>query len=191
MILMLSLYLNTIGTEVERKRFEEVYYQHRKQMVFIANAVVHNMDDAEDVVQDVFFTIASSHMDILTKIEDPTDLKNYMLKATKNKAISTLRRQKIQKECENKFIDFNLEFNDSVFVESVCAKVEYDELLDAIRSLDDKYREVLYYKIVLDLSVEQIASTVDRTESTVCKQIYRGKKMLAEMLKRGEMAECL
>lgn len=70
-------------------------------------------------------------------------------------------------------------------------KVEYDELLDAIRSLDDKYREVLYYKIVLDLSVEQIARTVDRTESTVCKQIYRGKKMLAEMLKRGEMAECL
>ena len=128
MILMLSLYLNTIGTEVERKRFEEVYYQHRKQMVFIADSVVHNMDDAEDVVQDVFFTIASSHMDILTKIEDPTDLKNYMLKATKNKAISTLRRQKIQKECENKFIDFNLEFNDSVFVESVCAKVEYDEL---------------------------------------------------------------
>ena len=93
---MLSLYLNMIGTEVERKRFEEVYYQHRKQMVFIADSVVHN-----------------------------------------------------------------------------------------------KYREVLYYKIVLDLSVEQIARTVDRTESTVCKQIYRGKKMLAEMLKRGEMAECL
>ena len=98
MILMLSLYLNMIGTEVERKRFEEVYFQHRKQMVFIADSVVHNMDDSEDVVQDVFITIASSHMDILTKIEDPTDLKNYMLKATKNKEIRTLRRQNIQKE---------------------------------------------------------------------------------------------
>ena len=95
---MLSLYLNMIGTEVERKRFEEVYFQHRKQMVFIADSVVHNMDDSEDVVQDVFITIASSHMDILTKIEDPTDLKNYMLKATKNKEIRTLRRQNIQKE---------------------------------------------------------------------------------------------
>ena len=106
------------------------------------------MDDAEDVVQDVFFTIASSHMDILTKIEDPTDLKNYMLKATKNKAISTLRRQKIQKECENKFIDFNLEFNDSVFVESVCAKVEYDELLDAINSsFENSERKTCYDKV--------------------------------------------
>lgn len=74
---MLTLYLSLISTEAERSRFDEVYSQCRKQMIVIATSILKNEDDAEDVVHDVFYSIASSHTDILEKLDNPQDLKNY------------------------------------------------------------------------------------------------------------------
>lgn len=183
---MLTLYLSLISTEAERSRFEEVYSQCRKQMIVIATSILKNEDDAEDVVHDVFYSIASSDTDILEKLDNPQDLKNYMFKATQNRAISMIRRRKVQRDSENKFINFNLELNDSEFVDNICDKFECESLLRAIQQLDSKYREVLYYHFVLNLSVAETAETVGRPQDTVYKQLYRGKKKLEEILIRGD-----
>lgn len=94
---MFTLLISTNDTANEIKLFDEVYRHYRKQM-----SILNNDEDAEDTVHDVFCCIASSHMDILDRVDNPKDLKNYMLKSVKNRSISILRHQKVRKEYDAK-----------------------------------------------------------------------------------------
>ena len=62
---MLALFLVYIDDEDDKKLFEKLFYNYRKQMTILANSIVHNEADAEDVVHDVFLRIAIRHMDII------------------------------------------------------------------------------------------------------------------------------
>lgn len=85
---MLVLYLTYIDNDRDKKKFEEIYYNYRKQMAKVAMSIIQNPSDAEDIVHDVFFNIATRHMDTIHSIADATDLRNYLLKSTKNTAIN-------------------------------------------------------------------------------------------------------
>lgn len=98
---MFTLLISTNDPANEIKLFDEVYRHYRKQMIAVAKSILKNDEDAEDAVHDVF-CIASSHMDILDRVDNPKDLKNYMLKAVQNRSISILRHQKVRKENDAK-----------------------------------------------------------------------------------------
>ena len=63
---MLPFYLSLIASEEGKCRFEEIYYTYRRQMFALANSILRNEHDAEDAVHDVFYAVASSHMDVIT-----------------------------------------------------------------------------------------------------------------------------
>lgn len=90
---MLLLYLNLIDDEQQRIEFEEIYTTYRKQMILLAKSFLHNDADAEDVVHDVFLRIATKHMKFIQGLKDPEDVRNYLLKATKNTALNELKRK--------------------------------------------------------------------------------------------------
>lgn len=95
---MFTLLISTNDTANEIKLFDKVYRHCRKQMIAVAKSILNNDEDAEDAVHDVVCSIASSHMDIFERVDNPKDLKNYMLKAVQNRSISILRHQKVCKE---------------------------------------------------------------------------------------------
>lgn len=99
---MFTLHISMTRPEDKAKLFNEAYRHYRKQMIAVAKSILNNDEDAEDAVHDVFCSIASSHMDILDRIDNPKDLKNYMLKSVKNRSISILRHQKVRKEYDAK-----------------------------------------------------------------------------------------
>ena len=99
---MFTLLISTNDTANEIKLFDEVYRHYRKQMIAVAKSILKNDEDAENAVHDVFCYIASSHMDILDRVDYPTDLKNYMLKAVQKRSISIFRHQKVRKEYDAK-----------------------------------------------------------------------------------------
>ena len=184
---MLSYYLNVINNESDRMKFEKIYYEHRKQMVTVALSVLENCEDAEDAVHDVFCTIAEKHISLLEKITDEQDLKNYLLKATKNKALNIKRNKKHHSSLDEEEGGLGLadELSDSSFLDVICDKMSYGELLDAIKSLDKKYEEVLYLHFVLELPASDVAELLNRNLHTVKKPLVRGKKQLTEILNGG------
>ena len=91
---MLAFYLSLIDNDNDRKLFERIYYAHRKQMLTLAFAILENEDDAEDLVHDVFCNIAEKYMQSLKNIKNEQDMKNYLLKATKNSALNKKRDSK-------------------------------------------------------------------------------------------------
>lgn len=68
--------------------------------------------------------------------------------------------------------------SDHSFVETIATHLEYERIVEAISNLDEKYREVLFYHYIQELTVSEISNLLDRKRSTVKMQLVRGKKML-------------
>lgn len=180
---MLAFYLNLIDDSSDKRRFEEIYLEYRKQMFLVAMTVTHNETDAEDVVHDVFTRIAEKYMPIIQDIDSQQDLRNYLLRAAKNTALNLLKKKNRANVSAN---DLQWVKGDSVsdvdFIDEICAKAEYEQLVNALQLMDEPYREVLYYHFVMELSVSDVAKLLERKPLTVKKQLVRGKKILLQMM---------
>lgn len=184
---MLALYMSFIDDESQRRLFEEIYLNHRKQMLLVARSLLGSDTDAEDVVHDVFLKIAKKHMSRISKIENSIDLRNYLLKATKNTALDHLRKRRHEKFIVNEInLKKDAEIADEELVDKVCRGIEYERIVEAIASLDEIYREALYYHFVLEMSVPEVAKLLDCKVSTVKQRLVRGKKLLHKQLFGGE-----
>lgn len=183
---MLAFYLALIDDESDKRLFENLYYAHRKQMISMAVYILHNDDDAEDAVHEVFTLIASKYMDVVKSIELDEDLRNYLLKAVKNTSLNMLKKRKREVLSTDAQIEYSMNtmkpVSDDMFFEQICQKMDYDTVVQAIRSLDEIYRDVLYYHYVLGMPVSIVAKTVGRSVSTTKKQLVRGKKILLKLL---------
>lgn len=91
---MLALYMSFIDDESHRRLFEKIYIEYRDPMFFMARSVLGNDSDAEDIVHDVFLKIAKKHMARISRIKNDTDLRNYLLTATKHTALDHLRKHR-------------------------------------------------------------------------------------------------
>ena len=179
---MLVFYLNMFVDENDRNLFEHIYYAYRKQMFTVALSVLGNEDDAEDLVHDVFCNIAEKYIPTLQEIKSEQDMKNYLLKATKNSALNRIRNTKhtIPFSENETYLTSEKDVSDKQFLDRICNSLSYQEIISAIKNLDKKYEEVLYLHFVLEMSVPQVADYLNRNKNTVKKQLSRGKIILLE-----------
>lgn len=184
------LYLTYIDDEKDKQKFEELYHAYKKQMSLVAMSIVHNEVDAEDIVHDVFLNVATRHMDTINRISDETDIRNYMLKATKNTALNWNGKQKrLVFAPKDMDVEYQAsEISDDKFVEHLCQKIEYERVLQAIKVLEPKYRDVLYHHFVMEIPVPQLAKYLNQSLSATKKQLVRGKKKLLLLLE-GEQED--
>ena len=145
---MLLLYTAMIDDEVDQCRFADIYYGYRKQMLVVAQRVLHNPEDAEDAIQTALLGIAQRIHAIPTDNEKV--LRAYVLTAAKNAALSMLPK----KQERDKIIDIaelTIASNDDLF-EQVMASQDYELLLRAMRQLPGHYREVLMLILIQERS---------------------------------------
>ena len=58
------------------------------------------------------------------------------------------------------------------------------ELLGIVKSLDEKYRDVILLKYVEDLSTKEIAAILDTTENNVYVMVSRGLEKVKSIIKQ-------
>ena len=164
---MLALYMSFIDDESQRRLFEEIYLNYRKQMLLVARSVLGSDTDAEDVVHDVFLKIAKKHMSRISKIE------NRIEKAI----LDTVNEKNLKKDAK---------MADDELVDKICSGIEYERVVTAIASMDGIYQEALYYHFVLEMSVPEVAKLLDCKVSTVKQRLVGGKKLLHKQLFGGD-----
>ncbi len=185
---MLTVLLSVIENDNYRDKFEEIYNSYRKQMFFMARSILNNDADAEDAVHTVFLQIAKKYISAIVKIENPTDLRNYLLTAVKNTALNTLQKNNRIIQVSDIAYENNKYVSDDEFTEYIIAKFEAEKVLTAIKNLDSTYKDVLYLHFVFELPPRDIAKQLNRKTDTVKKQIMRGKSILLNNL-QGEMTD--
>ena len=182
---MLSIFLALLNDPGDQQLFEQIYLRYRKQMFLVARGCLQNDADAEDAVHDVFLRVASSCWETVRKIENETDLRNYLLKAVKNRALNILDRSaKKDLSLEDDVCEQDLaeQAEDNTF-SKVCARMDETRLLQSIEKLPDRYRDALYYRFVLQFSVNETAQSMEQSVSATKKQIQRGKQKLLDLLR--------
>lgn len=126
---MLFLYTALIDDEIDQCRFADIYYTYRKQMLLVAQRILHNPEDAEDAVQTAPLGIAQRIHSVPTGNDKV--LKAYVLTAAKNAALSMLPKKQ-ERDQQIDISELTLASGDDLF-EQVMASQDYELLLRAMR----------------------------------------------------------
>jgi RNA polymerase sigma-70 factor (ECF subfamily) len=154
--------------------FDRLYADYHRHMEFMAYDILHNQQDAEDAVQEAFAAIYI-HLPSLVNLEG-FRIHYYILSVVRNKSIDLLRKRKqtisfeeIEKTSPDELLSFSSEEEQ---MEPI------DSLLTLIYQMPALYRDVLGLYYVTGLSTKEIASSLGRSESSVRKQLQRGRDSL-------------
>lgn len=175
------IFLESINDDALRRRFETLYNRYKEPMMLMAQAILHNHHDAEDAVHEVFLNIAMRRIMIIDTITNDRDLKYYLLASVKNTALN-MEKRKSRLLPIDEVLDKSTELNDDDFLEMLCQHLEYEELVQMIKSMPSPYKEVVYYHFYLEMKVSEISRLTNRSLTTVKKQISRGKKLLLSQI---------
>ena len=159
-------------------KFEYIFNSYAKQMVYVANRILGNRQDAEDAAQEALLRIAANIKSVDTT--DDARARGYVLTAAKNAAKDILKARSARAKTVDIETAYELYEDDSSL--GVIENAGYEEILDCIRELDPIYRDVLYYHLAEEMSGKEIASLLGRKYGTVKMQIKRGKAILAKSL---------
>lgn len=178
-------------TELEpdlKSRFTEEAMPLLDQLYGGALRMTRNPQDAEDLVQETYLK-AYNAFDSFTP---GTNLKAWLYRIMTNTYINSYRkkqRRPLVTSAED-VTDSQLytsSSHDSTGLES--AEVEALKLMpnsrisEALNSLNEDYRMVVYYADVEGLAYKEIAQVMDIPLGTVMSRLHRGRKQLREMLK--------
>ena len=135
-----------------------------------------NREDAEDVSQDVFLKLYSHN----TKFESEEELKAWLIRVTTNTCHSYFRNpfRKRKTEIDEKEIE-NIVGSSSSEQEIINRKV----VMDAVMSLSERYRIVVYLYYYEEDSICQISNTLNIKETTIQTRLSRAREKLKSVLK--------
>ena len=156
--------------------FDELFMAYHRQMLFVAQRILGNQADAEDAVQNALLKLYR----LRNKIpDDPRSRRAYVLTAAKHAALDLKEQEKNPINIE----ELPLSTKEDLF-EEIAASEDYEGLLQAIKSLPDRYCEVLMLRYVQELSVKEIAQLLHRKEWAIRKQLSRGKALIQKIYAR-------
>lgn len=174
------VFLLVIDEPEEKRKFVLIYEKYRYLLYKVVFDVLQDSYLAEDALQEAFWKIAKN-MEKLGEIE-ALATKRYIITVAKGAAIDIYRKRKRQMR-EEIYVD------ELSSVAEPCSYMETDvdnAVLDILKNLPVKYRDVFLLKYSSNMENEEIARLLGITEETVRKRISRGKVMVQEALDKME-----
>lgn len=159
------------------KSFREVFGTFYVPLVHYANTFLHNSEDAEDIVQEVFVTVWER-----TAISSTGNgLKSYLYRSVKNRCLNFLRDSSVKKKKmselpEDEVVDF--QFSHEIIREEV-----YQQLLATFDTLPPQCKKI-YQLSLAGMKASEIASELNLSVETVKTQKKRAKSLLVQRFVR-------
>lgn len=156
-----------VPAETVRDQAARLMDQFGDNILKLAYSYLHNMYDAEEVLQDTLVQFLKTAPDLI----DTRREKAWLLRVAGNLAKNRIRYNKVR-NCDE--LEENLlsgPDKDLTFV------------WDAVRELPVKYREAVHLFYYEGYSTAEIAQILERNESTVRSDLHRAREMLKKMLK--------
>jgi RNA polymerase sigma-70 factor, ECF subfamily len=158
---------------------------HKKYYVYlrlIANHIVKNSGDAEEIVSDVFVKLWNNRKEIIIS----TSIKAYIIKAVQNTSINYLEKNKLTTSLSDSLstIDYSLLAWDSDYPLGQLYEKDIQEIMvRCINILPESCRKIFLLSRNEDLTYSDIASELGISVNTVKMQIKIALARLREALK--------
>ena len=172
------IYLSMIESDDDRSKFEIIYREYRDLMLYIANQILGDTRDSEDVVHESFVKLIG----VLDKVKEAKSHKTRSLCVTivERTAIDLYRRRQRERAA---FLDE--EYINVPDAARTGTAADHVDLAAAIASLPARYREVLLLRYDNGFSTREIAGMLSISEDNVRKTMQRAKERLGRMLVEG------
>lgn len=163
---------------------EELYAAHWRQLVRLSVLLVHDTGAAEEIVQDAFVAMH----DRWNRLRDPDHALAYLRQTVVNRSRSALRhRAVVRRHLERQPHPVDVPPAD----EPAIATDRRRAVLDAMRQLPQRQREVIALRYFLDLSEADIADALGISRGAVKSHASRGsatlRSLLSAHLTRGDL----
>lgn len=177
---MLAL-LNTLPHKY-RSKVEELYYEYKDVMLYVAMGIVKEKELAQDIVQLAFIRIIK-HIEKIDGLSDK-EVKGYIVFIVRNLAIDHIRKQKREKTVSYDNMEYTIEDKGESTENIVMLDFEVSMVKKKLKDLDEKYSVPLIMKYTLDFSQEEIAQTLNISVQNVKVRCHRGRKMLMDAIRK-------
>ena len=152
---------------VLQEDFEVFYDREFHQVVALAFALCGSWSSAEDLAQDAFVS-AQRRWAVIGRYDQPGA---WVRRVVANRSVSLTRRRISEARAL-------LRLGRQRWVEPAAFDDADDEFWREVRGLPARQRQVIGLHYVIDLSVSEIADTLEVSEATVKTHLQRGRKTL-------------
>ncbi len=150
-----------------RVKAERAVNEYGNSILRLAYSYLHNMQDAEDVLQDTLIKLISKGPEFENSMHEKAWLLRVAGNISKNKLISNR-------------IHMTDELDDELTAEN---REDLSFVWDAVKSLPVQYRETVHLFYYEGYSTEEIASILKKNDATVRSDLRRARIRLREILK--------
>lgn len=166
--------------------FKLLLKKHREAIYHVTLRIVHNPQEAEDLVQETFMKAFSS----LSSYRSQYKFTTWLYRIAANSSIDYLRKRKIaalslDEEIPTKHGRISLELADWTYNPEIdlVAKQKRFSVEKAIDTLPKRYKEVIILRHKDEKSYEEISSILKIPVGTVKARIFRARVLLKKKLK--------
>ncbi len=152
-----------------KERAGQIIDLYGDKVLRLAYSYVHNMSDAEDILQDTLI----QYIKAAPSFESSEHEKAWILRVAANISKNKIRYNNYRETDE--------------LMEELVAEDEEDLsfVWDAVKQLPEKYREVIHLFYEEGFSTGEISKILKRKESTVRSDLLRGREKLKSILKEA------
>lgn len=156
--------------------YEYLYMRYYASLKLFCSNIVSNKQEAEDIVQELFVNL----LDIDIKFNTEEDLRMYLYRSIKNRAISSIRHSEVCNRYSLEVIN-NSNFEDDFYEKMVRTDI-YATLCYAISRLSPRCAQVMELTLQ-GYKQSEIAEHLSITVDTVSEYKANGKKKMKLILK--------
>ncbi len=159
---------------------EELYQKHAKTVYGFLLTKTQNPDIAEELTQETFYQAIKR----LNTFQENSRVSTWLCGIAKNLWFDFLRKQKKQSELSSQLSVPERESTFPSTEEQFFQNWNHLELLKKLHNLKDPGREVMYLRLIGNLSFSQIGSIMDKNENWARVTYYRNKEKLIKEVTR-------
>ncbi len=171
-----------------RQAFAELIIRYEAKLNrYIGRLGVKSYDDQVDVLQDIFIKAYRN----INSFDNSFKFSSWLYRIAHNETISWYRKQKVRPEgnlvaegeeilllLQNKELSAEVEFDQGV---------NREELLRALKNIDQKYQEALILRYFENKEYDEISDILAVPQGSVGTLIFRGKKQLKDALHKNRL----
>lgn len=152
---------------------EEIYKMYSRKVFLFLLSKTNNEDIAEELTQETFFQAVQC----IDKFKGNSSILTWLCGIAKNVWLKDLRKRQKTVSIEDNIPEItNKEHTDIQW--------EQKEILSLIHSMDEPVREVMYLRLISNLTFAEIGEIIGKNENWTRVTFYRGKqKIVKEILK--------
>jgi RNA polymerase sigma-70 factor (ECF subfamily) len=152
---------------------ENAVTEYTQMVLNIAYTYTKNTYDAEDIAQEVFLALYRN----MWKISSKEYMKAWLIRVTINKSKNYMKTAWIRKR------------SDMPDIQDKTPQSETSDLLNAVLSLDEKYKIPIYLMYYEGYSIKEISQILKTKPATIGTRLKRGREILKNKLGDDYFAE--